>query len=54
MKKQICVICGETFSEWPNNAMPVKEGKCCEVCNEIKVIPARVRMIEEQINLRNN
>ena len=45
MKKQSlkkCVICGEIFEEWGNNALPVKDGQCCNECNYSKVIPARI------------
>jgi hypothetical protein len=26
-----------------NNAQPVKNGRCCDVCNSTKVIPARIK-----------
>ena len=40
-----CCICGINFTEWGNNPEPVKsfeEGKCCNTCNDIYVIPARL------------
>ena len=43
--KKVCSICGAGFTEWGNNPEPVKsfeEGECCNVCNEIHVIPARL------------
>ena len=41
--KDICVICGKEFEGWGNNPYPVKEeGRCCDECNETKVIPARI------------
>ena len=39
-----CVICGGTFEEYGNNAMPVAKGVCCDTCNCEKVIPARLKM----------
>ena len=27
-----------------NNAMPLAEGKCCDICNQTKVLPARLRV----------
>jgi len=27
-----------------NNASPVKDGRCCDICNETKVIPARLKL----------
>lgn len=44
-KAQACVICGETFVGFGNNPAPVKsldEGKCCDMCNDIVVIPSRI------------
>lgn len=40
-----CSICGEFFYGWGNNPYPVTKGeddRCCDACNETKVIPARI------------
>ena len=38
-----CCICGIKFVGWGNNPWPVKDdGECCDVCNNTKVIPARL------------
>ena len=40
-----CSICGETFTGWGNNPWPVTKGendRCCDTCNSIHVIPARL------------
>ena len=38
-----CVICGETNEGYGNNPDPVKkEGRCCNDCDNNKVIPARI------------
>lgn len=37
-----CCICGKDIQGWGNNALPVKDGICCDECNEKKVIPARI------------
>ena len=38
-----CVICGEIGIGYGNNPAPVKtEGKCCDDCNALFVIPARL------------
>ena len=38
-----CSICGQTTSnEWPNNAQPVENGRCCNDCNTNVVIPTRL------------
>lgn len=43
-----CSLCGEPFSGMGNNPEPLAEfeQRCCDVCNETKVIPARIaRMV---------
>ena len=44
----VCIICGETFNEIGNNPEPVYIGKgdrCCDECNNNKVIPARLKQL---------
>ena len=36
-----CCICGDVLSGHGNNAMPVKDGRCCDRCNIMTVAPAR-------------
>lgn len=38
-----CIICGNEFDGYGNNAEPVKQGICCDKCNQEKVIPARLK-----------
>lgn len=37
-----CVICGGKIFGYGHNAAPVAFGTCCEICNDTKVIPARL------------
>ncbi len=42
-----CCLCGkeiEVVNGWDqgNNAQPLKDGRCCDECNETKVIPERM------------
>ena len=37
-----CVICGQVYRGYGNNAHPVAEGRCCDYCNLTRVIPARM------------
>ena len=39
---QKCSICGEYFDGWGNNAWPINDGVCCDFCNMIEVLPARI------------
>jgi hypothetical protein len=48
-----CCLCGEeikpTITGWTegNNAMPLKDGRCCSYCNYTKVLPERIRRIKD-------
>ena len=45
-QKKKCCICGIEFEGWGNNPWPVKdEGECCDVCNTIHVVPARLKQM---------
>lgn len=49
MKKttKTCCICGATYTGWGNNAWPINnEGRCCDMCNVLAVIPARLRAMK--------
>jgi len=45
IKKNICSICGKEYSGYGNNAQPINDGRCCDVCNILTVIPTRVKLI---------
>lgn len=44
-----CSICNaveiDGFYEYGNNAEPINNGECCNLCNEDFVIPARLKQI---------
>lgn len=42
-----CCICGGIIYGFPHNASPVKDGVCCNTCNSAKVIPARLKMVND-------
>ena len=54
--KQFCVLCRDALDVlykngiaiWTdgNNAEPMSSGRCCNYCNDTKVIPARIEMDE--------
>lgn len=47
-KIKICCICGKVFTDWGNNPWPVKdEGECCDICNSMFVVPARIKKMIE-------
>jgi len=40
-----CKICNQTIFGYGHNAQPVTNGRCCEVCNTTKVLPARMKLM---------
>lgn len=44
MENKICCLCGSKIEGWGNNAMPLKNGRCCDVCN-MKVIDVRLKIL---------
>ena len=50
-----CVICNDEIGKDPisgwdggHNAEPIAEGRCCDACNSLEVIPARLAEIFTQ------
>jgi len=43
--KEKCTICKEKVKGFGHNAEPVKAGRCCELCNDTYVIPARLKAL---------
>jgi hypothetical protein len=46
--RRCCSICGAEYSGYGHNAAPVKEGRCCDHCNAIVVLPARLAIMRSQ------
>jgi hypothetical protein len=42
-----CSICFRRYTEFGHPAEPVESGRCCNVCNDLVVIPARLRAARE-------
>ena len=40
-----CKICNKTIFGHGHNAQPVTNGRCCDVCQDTKVIPARMKLM---------
>ena len=50
-----CCLCNDEIKKEPisgwaqgNNAEPVKIGRCCNICNLTKVLPARLKRFKNQ------
>lgn len=51
-KEKTCCLCNEKFTGWGNNPEPLKtEGECCGVCDQTKVIPARINLYLKKGNV---
>jgi len=48
-----CCICSLEYIGYGNNATPVKEGRCCDVCNSFKVVPARMDNLMDMLTKKN-
>jgi len=44
----VCVICGAKIDGLGHNAVPVKDGRCCDTCNTTRVIPERLYQLSPQ------
>lgn len=44
-----CVLCTFEYEGFGHNPAPLSlEGRCCDVCNDIFVIPERIRIMRDQ------
>jgi hypothetical protein len=54
---KVCCLCKREFTGYGNNPLPLynKEGRCCNLCNIMQVIPARLKLKEwkDGLNERN-
>lgn len=42
---KVCSICQRNYFGWGNNAQPVNDGRCCDDCNTMIVLPERISLI---------
>lgn len=43
---QTCCLCGDPYAGMGNNPEPLSEaGRCCDDCNALRVVPARMNNI---------
>lgn len=46
MSNNACCFCGDDVGRYGHNPAPVSDtGRCCDVCNQMVVIPARMSML---------
>ena len=51
----ICSLCGGVYDHYGNNPMPLIDdfdARCCDRCNEEKVVPARCRIMDHLKDLQ--
>lgn len=39
-----CSICRKKYEGYGNNAQPVNNGRCCDRCNTLTVVPKRMEI----------
>ena len=42
-----CCICGKEYTHYGNNALPIKDGRCCDECNSTVVMEARINNLAQ-------
>lgn len=42
-----CSICHKEYKGYGNNAYPVNNGRCCDICNATIVVPRRMQNFYE-------
>ncbi len=52
IEKEYNSLTGKVYWDSGNNALPVKNGRCCSICNVNIVIPARISNLARIENLR--
>lgn len=50
MKIESCCLCGKLFTGYGNNPWPLASNgcRCCDECNLNKVVPARIRLMNQK------
>lgn len=51
-KRKFCSICGDTLVDFGNNAQPVNNGRCCDMCDAKFVIPMRFVRFARGLDMR--
>ena len=46
-----CAICNKEYEGYGNNADPIAQGRCCDACNSMYVIPARLKQLKVEKKL---
>tara|TARA_R100001244_G_scaffold103588_1_gene76989 strand:- start:362 stop:547 length:186 start_codon:yes stop_codon:yes gene_type:complete len=49
--KPKCTLCKKEINGYGNNAEPIKQGRCCDLCNDLYVIPARIMKLQYESNI---
>ena len=52
-EQKVCSICGATYTGYGNSAWPINSGYCCDTCNYLKVIPARLAQLRKSDEANN-
>ena len=47
-KYSVCSICQRPYEGHGNNAQPVNDGRCCDRCNALVVVPRRLSSLRKR------
>jgi hypothetical protein len=45
--RPLCSLCGKIYRDYGHNAWPLNEGRCCDDCNNTKVLPERIARLHQ-------
>lgn len=45
-----CCLCGKDAGEYGHNAQPIRDGRCCDACNDTEVVPVRIKMVKRMFS----
>lgn len=52
-----CCLCGAEIFDYGNNPWPLNQNeddRCCDICNEVYVIPARIGQMLDRAEKKGN
>ena len=47
IEEKVNPLTGEVYWRGGNNAQPINDGRCCDTCNDLVVLPERIKQMME-------
>ena len=48
-KANACILCAADLPAHPHNTLPIVDGKCCDACNQLHVLPFRMFLAMQRV-----